>query len=112
MNGKPDGLVYIEKFLSETEQSDVLRELRALPYTQDTFRGKLMKRRWAQFGYEYISIGQKLLPAPPMPEFLQAVIEKASPYYPAGSEFDQCIVTHYPSGAGIGFHTDAPRFGD
>src|SRR5688500_16567353 len=112
MMGQPDGLLYRTDFLSDTEQDDLLSELRALTYTHDTFRKRLMKRGWAQFGYAYVSTGRKLTPAPPMPAFLQTVIEKASPYYPAGSEFDQLIVTHYPPGAGIGFHTDADKFGD
>ena len=30
----------------------------------------------------------------------------------SGTEFNQCIVTHYPEGAGIGWHTEAPVFGD
>jgi DNA oxidative demethylase len=112
MTGQPGGLLYVSDFLSAAEQDDLLPEVRALTYTHDTFRKRLMKRGWAQFGYAYVSTGRKLTPAPPMPAFLQAVIEKASPYYPTGSEFEQCIVTHYPSGAGIGFHTDAKRFGD
>jgi DNA oxidative demethylase len=112
MNGQPEGLDYEADFLSDAEQADLLSELRALTYTHDTFRGKLMKRSWAQFGFEYKSIGQKLIPAPPIPPFLREIIEKASPYYPASSEFDQLIVTHYPPGAGIGFHTDADKFGD
>ena len=31
---------------------------------------------------------------------------------PSDTRFDQCIVTYYPVGAGIGWHTDAERFGD
>jgi DNA oxidative demethylase len=112
MMGAPDGFVYVAKFLSDAEQGSLLREVRVLTYTHDRFRGQTMKRGWAQFGYEYVSIGQKLTPAPPMPAFLQAVIEQARSYYPNGVEFAQCIVTHYPAGAGIGWHTDAPRFGD
>jgi alkylated DNA repair dioxygenase AlkB len=112
MNGVLPGFLYIPGFLSLTEQDCLLRQVRALPYERDVFRGKLMKRRWAQFGYNYVSIGQKLTPAPPIPPFLQRVIEKASPYYPTGINFSQCIVTHYPVRAGIGLHKDAPRFGD
>jgi DNA oxidative demethylase len=112
MSQEPEGFSYHPDFLSGTEQDGLLRNLRALTYTHDTFRGQIMKRGWAQFGYEYKSIGQKLTPAPPLPDFLQEVIEKARPYYSAGSEFDQCIVTHYTPGAGIGSHTDAKKFGD
>ena len=112
MTGKPDGFVYVEDFLSPEEQIALLHELQCLTYTHDTFRGQIMKRGWAQFGFEYVSIGQKLIPAPPMPAYLQAVIHKARPYYPNDGRFEQLIVTHYPPGAGIGWHSDAPRFGD
>jgi DNA oxidative demethylase len=112
MESKPEGLVYVEDFLSPTEEISLLHELRALTYKHDVFRGRLMKRAWAQFGHSYVSIGQRLEAAPPIPPFLQTVIDKASAYYPTGVEFSQLIVTHYPAGAGIGWHTDAPRFGD
>jgi alkylated DNA repair dioxygenase AlkB len=108
----PEGFVYIPDFLSPDEQDDLLCQLRPLTYEQDEFRKQLMKRLWAQFGYNYVSTGQKLTPAPPIPSFLQRVIEKASPYYPPEVEFDQCIVTLYPENAGIGWHTDSKRFSD
>ena len=108
----PEGFVYIPDFLSPDEQDDLLHELRLLPYEQDEFRKQLMKRLWAQFGYNYVSTGQKLTPAPAIPPFLQRVIEKARPYYPPEVEFDQCIVTLYPENAGIGWHTDSKRFSD
>jgi hypothetical protein len=53
MMGQPDGLLYRADFLSDTEQDDLLSELRALTYTHDTFRGQILKRQWAQFGFEY-----------------------------------------------------------
>jgi alkylated DNA repair dioxygenase AlkB len=108
----PEGFVYIPNFLSPAEQGALLGELRALTFEHDVFRGQTMKRGWAQFGYNYVAASRTLEPAPPIPPFLQTVIEKASPYYPAGVEFSQCIVTHYPAGAGIGWHTDASCFGD
>jgi DNA oxidative demethylase len=112
MTGQPDGLDYVQDFLSDTEHDALLDELYCLPYTHDKFMHQTMKRGWAQFGHAYVSTGRKLVDAPPIPPFLQAVIEKAAPYYPQGIEFAQCIVTWYPQGAGIGWHTDAPRFGD
>jgi alkylated DNA repair dioxygenase AlkB len=108
----PEGFVYIPDFLSPEEHDDLLCQLRALTYEHDVFRGQTMKRGWAQFGWGYVSIGQQLEPAPPIPPYLQAVIDKAAPYYQNSIEFAQCIVTKYPVGAGIGFHKDAPCFGD
>jgi alkylated DNA repair protein (DNA oxidative demethylase) len=112
MNKAPDGLDYVADFLSGTEQDALLHELYCLIYTHDKFRDRIMKRGYAQFGQYYVAAGRKLVDAPPIPPFLQAVIEKAAPYYPQGIEFAQCIATWYPCNAGIGWHTDAPRFGD
>jgi alkylated DNA repair dioxygenase AlkB len=112
MATKPEGLLYIAHFLSGAEQDTLLRELRALAYQHDTFRGQRLKRSYAQFGYAYVSTGRKLETTAAMPEFLQVVIDKARPHCPEGATFNQCIVTHYPIGAGIGWHTDAPRFGE
>jgi alkylated DNA repair dioxygenase AlkB len=108
----PEGLLYIPDFLSSAEHDDLLERLRALHYEHEIFRGQVMKRLWAQFGYTYIAASHKLESAPPIPPFLQTVIEKASPYYPAGVEFAQVIATLYPIGAGINWHTDAKPFGD
>jgi alkylated DNA repair protein (DNA oxidative demethylase) len=112
MKVEPVGFLYNPDFLSLNEQVALLHELQSLTYTHDVFRGQKLKRRYAQFGYSYVSTGRKLKVALPIPTFLQTLIKKASPYYPNSIEFTQCIVTHYPPGAGIGWHTDAPLFGE
>jgi len=48
-----------------------------------------------------------------MPPFLVRLVEASSPRCPDDVEsFNPCIVTHYQRGAGIGWHTDSPRFGE
>jgi alkylated DNA repair dioxygenase AlkB len=108
----PDGFLFVPDFLSSREQTDLLRELTEMNYEHDTFRGQLLKRGYAQFGYVYVSTGRRLEPVDPLPPSLVAVAGKALPQWPPGTTFNQCIVTHYPPGAGIGWHTDAPRFGE
>jgi alkylated DNA repair dioxygenase AlkB len=112
METTPIGLEYVADFLSGEEQATLLRELRALPFQHDTFRGQQLKRSYAQFGYAYVSTGRRLEATAAMPEFLRAVIDKVRPRCPDGTEFNQCIVTHYPPGSGIGWHTDAAGFGE
>jgi DNA oxidative demethylase len=112
MKGKPEGFLYIPDFLSLNEQASLLQKLQSLIYEHDFFIGQRLKRGYAQFGHSYVTNGRKLKPAPMIPPFLQTFIKKASPYYPNDILFTQCIVTHYPPGAGIGWHTDAPQFGE
>src|SRR5262245_21951255 len=108
----PEGLLFIPDFLPSEEQVRLLDELKRLDYAHDRFRGQQLKRGYAQFGYSYVSTGRKLEIASPMPAWLQVIIDKAAQHCPGEAEFNQCIVTHYPSGSGIGWHTDAPRFGE
>ena len=128
MKAEPKGFLYIPNFLSLNEQAALLHELKSLIYTHDVFRGRKLKRGYAQFGYSYETTSRRLTVAPPIPPFLQAAIRRATffypelresiiqkpttPYYPTDILFTQCIVTHYPPGAGIGWHTDAPQFGN
>jgi alkylated DNA repair dioxygenase AlkB len=107
----PTGFSYVAPFLGPDEQLALLRQLRSLDYAHDRFRGQRLKRGYAQFGYAYVSTGRRLTPAAPLPDFLTALIDEGRPQCPPGGRFNQCIVTHYPGGAGIGWHTDAPRFG-
>jgi alkylated DNA repair protein (DNA oxidative demethylase) len=89
-----------------------MERLNEFDYQHDLFRGQRLKRGYAQFGYAYVSTGRKLDRAQEMPDFLAELIERALPLCPEGAKFSQCIVTRYPEGAGIGWHTDAPRFGE
>jgi alkylated DNA repair dioxygenase AlkB len=106
-----EGFTYIPSFLTPSEHQTLLG-LRELAFAHDSFRGQQLKRSYAQFGYSYGSTGRWLEPALPFPTFLKDLVSKASPLCPFGTRFYQCIIAHYPAGAGIGWHTDAPQFGD
>lgn len=90
----------------------MLELLSKLQFTHDRFRGQLLKRGYAQFGFSYLTSGRRLEKAAPLPDFLAPIIEQIKGYCPVGTEFNQCIVTDYPKGAGIGWHTDASCFSD
>jgi DNA oxidative demethylase len=108
----PDGLTYDPSFLTLAAQQRALTHLAALPFVHDVFRGQQLKRSYAQFGYAYASTARKLEPTTPLPSFLQDLVARALPHCPPDARLNQCIITRYPVGAGIGWHTDAPRFGD
>ena len=109
----PEEFRYVPEFLARSEHEVLLDRLRALHFDHDVFRGQRLKRGWAQFGYQYLSIGRRLVEAPPLSPFLARLVETGSTLCPDHVEpFNQCIATHYPMGSGIGWHTDATRFGD
>jgi alkylated DNA repair dioxygenase AlkB len=111
MSSPPDGFCYFPNFLDLGEGLELSKRLGELPFEHPVARGRRLRRGHAQFGHAYVTARRRLVPAPPMPEFLTALIARALPLCPPGTRFDQCIVTEYPAGAGIGWHTDAPHFG-
>jgi alkylated DNA repair dioxygenase AlkB len=112
MSGPPEGFLYVPHLLSHDEQRTLVEQLQGLTFEHDQFRGQRLKRGYAQFGYAYVSTGRRLDLTEPIPDFLAAVLARAKPHLPPNALFNQCIVTHYPEGSGIGWHTDAPRFGE
>lgn len=109
----PTGFSYIEKVFSDGEQASLLQSLRALKYERVQFLGNYLKRSLAQFGYSYKLTGRHIEPVEPFPLFLREVLTRVRLALPAAPDpFNQCIVTHYPKMAGVGWHTDAPIFGN
>jgi alkylated DNA repair dioxygenase AlkB len=108
----PKGFSYYPDFLSLEEREQYIAHIRALPFVHDTgMYGVTLKRSYAQFGYSYVTVGRKLTEALPFPAWLQEIAAKAASHC-ANVVFNQSIVTHYRKTAGIGWHTDAPRFAD
>ena len=106
-----DGLSYT--YLKADELKPLLPEVERLDFTPEPFLGKLTNRAMSDFGFKYKAVGRELLPAPPFPDWLvmlEATV-RACFALSTSAPFQQCIVTRYLKGAGIGWHCDAPRFG-
>lgn len=108
----PDGLEYVREFLTKAERVELLEQVRRLEYTHDLYRGQRLRRGYAQFGRAYVTSGKRLEPAPDFPDFLQRLRERLEQRFLPGDQLQQCIITWYPDGSGIGWHTDAPCFGE
>lgn len=112
---EPEGLRYVPDFLSPAEQGALVARLEAIPEPEWElvhFRGNVARRRKISFGVNYQPDSRELRPAPPMPDFLQALRDAATKALGLPSEpFSQASVQWYPPGAGIGAHKDAPMFG-
>jgi alkylated DNA repair protein (DNA oxidative demethylase) len=108
----PDGLVYRAEILSREQEQEIVRELDALEFMQVKMHDVVAKRRTIHYGVGYNYATRQLRPGAPMPKFLIALREQLrmlTDIPPA--EFVEALVSEYPSGAGIGWHSDAPGFG-
>ena len=77
-------------------------------------RGQVAKRTVRHFGLDYDYESWDLVPAEPFPPPLRRLRDRCATLA-EGLERDrlaQALVSRYPPGAGIGWHRDAPAFGD
>jgi DNA oxidative demethylase len=111
-SGAPEGLRYQPDLLSAAEERalrDVLAELRFDPIV---LRGQTAKRTARHFGLGYDYRARAPEPGEPMPAWLEPARRLAGGL--AGTppeDLVEALVQHYPVGAAIGWHRDAPAFG-
>jgi alkylated DNA repair dioxygenase AlkB len=109
---RPEGLVYQEDFLDESEEAGLLRFLEGLDYHDVTMRGQTAKRTVRHYGFDYGYESWQLTPAEPLPEELSGLRARAAALVGVEpEELAEILVSRYPAGAGIGWHRDAPMFG-
>src|SRR5262245_12846918 len=103
------GLSYTTEFLSTAEEAEILVYLRGCTAWEEIrFRGQIARRMSLSFGHAYQAIGRRLATAPPFPDFLRRLADRAASLAgEAPGHFSQAIVARYPAGAGIGWHRDA-----
>jgi len=108
----PEGFVYHDESISPAEEAALLEGLRTLALGEVRMRGQVARRRTIHFGWTYGYESWRVEPGPPMPEFLLGLRARAAALAGVESEtLAEVLVTHYPPGAGIGWHRDAPAFG-
>jgi alkylated DNA repair dioxygenase AlkB len=109
--GSLSGLLYQANFISEAEEANLMQTLETLPLERFKFRQYLGNRRVSAFGYQYDFTHQALEVAPPLPQFLESLRERAAQF--AGLPREAIVqeqVLEYAPGAGIGWHRDKPEF--
>ncbi|MGE0447740.1 MAG: alpha-ketoglutarate-dependent dioxygenase AlkB [Vicinamibacterales bacterium] len=109
----PEGFEYRAGFLAADEERALLAAIDPLTFSNVEMRGGVARRRTAHFGWAYGYYSRRTSPGEPLPEFLHGVRARAAAW--AGIEpeaFAEALVTEYPAGAPIGWHRDAPMFGD
>ena len=110
---RPPGFEYREDFLTPAEERDLLEQFQTMSFTQVEMRGVVARRRTAHFGWSYEYYSRRTGPGAPLPPFLLDYRERAAQWAGLpGEAFAEALVTEYPQGAPIGWHRDAPMFGD
>ena len=107
----PPGLAFREGFVTPAEEAALLGAVAGLSFRPFEFHGWTGNRETVSFGWRYDFNQARVEPAPPIPDFLLPLRERAAHF--AGLEpaaFEQGLVIRYEVGAGIGWHRDRPVF--
>jgi alkylated DNA repair dioxygenase AlkB len=109
----PDGMRYEEEFLTAGEERDLLGHVQALPLAPMQYQGFTALRRVVSYGGSYDFSRQRLEAAPPLPDWLQPLREKAAAWLGIdAAQFVQALVAEYRPGTPLGWHRDVPDFED
>ena len=109
----PPGFEYRPDFLSADEERALLEAIAGVEFSSVEMRGGVAKRRTAHYGVTYGYDARTAEPGAAIPGFLLPLRERAGEW--AGIDGDmlvEALITEYPEGAPIGWHRDAPMFGD
>jgi alkylated DNA repair dioxygenase AlkB len=109
----PEGFEYRPDFLSASEEQQLLADLAHVEFTAVEMRGAVARRRTAHYGWTYGYERRDAAPGRPIPEFLLPLRVRVALWAAVDDEaFAEALITEYPEGAPIGWHRDAPMFGD
>ncbi len=109
----PSGFLYRPEFVGEDEERRLLEAIGALTFGEVRMHGVVARRRVAHFGWRYGYESWRIEPGPPIPDVLLPLRARAAALLGvAPGALAEALVTQYPPGAGIGWHRDAPAFGD
>jgi alkylated DNA repair protein (DNA oxidative demethylase) len=110
---EPGGLRYLPGLLSDAEQDDLLGRVTRLDYEQVRMHGQVARRVVRHYGVDYAFESATVSPGEPVPPWLEPTRVKAAELLGvAPRALAEVLVTRYPPGATIGWHRDAPPFGD
>ena len=105
----PSGFLYRADFITADEEEKLADEIRSVEFSTFEMRGVVARRRVAFFGRTYDAASA----APQIPAFLEPLRARIAEW--AGVEpaaFSMALINEYPPGAPIGWHRDAPQYGN
>jgi alkylated DNA repair dioxygenase AlkB len=105
------GLRYGDDLISAAEEQQLLDRLLPLELAPFRFHGWFGNRKTQSFGWRYDFDDASFTPAEAIPDWLQALREKAAQFAGlAADDFVHVLLARYDPGAGIGWHRDRDVF--
>lgn len=106
------GLVLVQEAIPALEEAEISDRIDAAPLTPFQFGQWEGKRLTANYGSAYDYARARPTPAPPMPDWLNALRNRlANVFRLEPALFVQGLLIRYDPGAGIGWHRDRPQYG-
>ena len=107
----PEGFQYRRDFLDAAAETSLLDAIRPLPLQEAQYKEWTAKRRIVSYGGRYDFSQKELLPAGPIPEFLQPLRERLALWLGLPAEaFTHALIAEYRPGTQLGWHRDVPEF--
>jgi alkylated DNA repair dioxygenase AlkB len=108
----PDGFIYQENFISESEERELIGDVQKVHLTPFKYYQFTGKRRTASFGWQYEFGSSEITTAPDVPAFLLPVRIRAGNFFGIDpNSLVQATIIEYSIGSPIGWHRDIPHFG-
>jgi len=110
---QPEGFAYVSDLITAPEEERLLRRLAAESYGEVRMHGQVARRTVRHYGLSYHFETAEVTPGDALPEWLLDLRRRCGEFLGILDErLAECLLTRYPPGATIGWHRDAPTFGD
>jgi alkylated DNA repair dioxygenase AlkB len=107
----PAGFFYQPDFITPAEEEALLSEIASVPLHEAKYKEFTAKRRIMSYGASYDFSNNELLPAGPIPSFLDDLRERAAQWAAVPAErFTHALIAEYKTGTQLGWHRDVPEF--
>jgi len=110
---QPPGLVYVPELVSAADEERLLERLVGDSYDEVRMHGQVARRTVRHYGVGYHFETAEITPGEPIPTWLLDLRRRCAELLEVTDErLAEALLTRYPPGATIGWHRDAPAFGD
>lgn len=107
----PQGLRYVEEFLTTHEEAALLEQVRSCALTSARYKEYTALRKTLHFGFGYDFDSNQLTCADPVPAWLFCLRERvANEAALPATDFAQALITEYAPGTPLGWHRDVPHY--